>query len=163
MAIHNCADIGENLQKIVKRLLANQNLIKLLYYTDKDPYNNEDLSPVEIQDNVYEKLVKVIPKVGSKENATSIVVVKVESASMNPENSEFRDIVIKIEVFVPLTQWIIKGSNLRPFAILGEVQKSLNGKTVNGLGKMVGGDFDLNFLTEEISCYEQTFYITNYT
>jgi hypothetical protein len=45
---------------------------------------------------------------------------------------------------------------------MGEVQKSLDGKTINGLGKMVGGDFSLNFLTEEISAYEQQFNITTY-
>ena len=78
------------------------------------------------------------------------------------ENEEFENISINIEVFVPLTQWIIKDSNLRPFAIMGEIQKSLNGKTVDGLGRISGGEFSLNFLTEEMSCYEMTFYITTY-
>lgn len=45
---------------------------------------------------------------------------------------------------------------------MGEIQKSLNGKTIDGLGKMIGGDFDLQFLTDEISCYEQTFSLTSY-
>ena len=35
--IKNCRDIGENLQLITKRLIANQTLCKLCYYTDKDP------------------------------------------------------------------------------------------------------------------------------
>ena len=77
-------------------------------------------------------------------------------------NGEFRNVVISVETFVPLTQWIIKDTNLRPFAIMGEIQKSLNGKKIEGLGKMVGGDFALNFLTEEIGAYEQTFIITTY-
>jgi hypothetical protein len=51
---------------------------------------------------------------------------------------------------------------LRPFLILGEIENSLDGKTVNGLGKMTGGDFSLNFLTDEISAYEQNFWITSY-
>jgi hypothetical protein len=51
---------------------------------------------------------------------------------------------------------------LRPFAILGEIEDSLNEKKVNGLGKMIGGDFDLNFITEEMSAYEQVFWITAY-
>ena len=38
----------------------------------------------------------------------------------------------------------------------------INNKKVEGLGKLVGGDFDLNFLTEEISAYEQTFVLTSY-
>ena len=31
------AELGENLQKIVKRLLANDDLVKLLYYEQDDP------------------------------------------------------------------------------------------------------------------------------
>ena len=159
--VRNCADIGENAQKIMKRLLANQNLLKLLYYTDKDPYNHEDLTDEQIQDEVFEKLVKIIPRVGPKETAHSIIAMRVVSGHKG-DNDEFKDVIIAIEVFVPLTQWIIKDIQLRPFAILGEIQKSLNNKTINGLGKLQGGDFDLNFLTDEISCYEQVFYLTSY-
>ena len=61
-----------------------------------------------------------------------------------------------------MTQWIIKNSNLRPFAIMGEIQNSLRGKKIEGLGKMQGGDFDLDFLTEEMTAYLMTFYITSY-
>ena len=46
--------------------------------------------------------------------------------------------------------------------ILGEIQKSLDGKTINGLGKLEGGNFDLNFITDEIASYEMLFNITAY-
>jgi hypothetical protein len=39
MGVRNCREIGENLQKIVTRLMANDRLVNLLYYTDKDPLN----------------------------------------------------------------------------------------------------------------------------
>ena len=161
MGVRNCEELGRNLQKIMNRLLANQNLLKLLYYTDKDPLSHEDFTKEEIREKFFEKLIRIIPKVGPKETANSIVVLRVESGDIK-DNDEFRDFIIKVESFVPMTQWIIKDSNLRPFAILGEIQKSLSGKTINGLGKIVGGDFDLNFVTEEISCYEQGFMITAY-
>ena len=45
---------------------------------------------------------------------------------------------------------------------MGEIQKSLCGKKINGLGKISGGDFSINFLTEEISCYEMSFDIMEY-
>ena len=162
MSVRNCADIGVNAQYIVKRLLANQNLLKLLYYTDKDPLNHEDLTQEQIQNEVFEKLVKIVPRVGPKETAHSIVAVRVARGQGLAQNNEFRNVTIGVEIFVPLTQWIIKDSNLRPFAIMGEIQKSLNGKKIEGLGKMVGGDFTLNFLTEEIGAYEQMFVITAY-
>jgi hypothetical protein len=162
MSVRNCEEIGANLQKIMTRLFANQNLLKLLYYTDKDPYSQPDLTQEQIRKEIYEKLIKITPRVGPKETAHSILVIKVSKGLTDSSNTEFRNISIDVESFVPLTQWIIKDDNLRPFAIMGEIQKSLDGKTINGLGKMVGGDFSLNFLTEEISAYEQRFNITTY-
>ena len=162
MNVRDCADIGVNAQYIVKRLLANQNLLKLLYYTDKDPLSHEDLTPEQIQDEVFEKLVKIVPRVGPKETAHSIVALRIARARGLASNSEFKNVTISLEVFVPMTQWIIKDTNLRPFAIMGEIQKSLNGKKIEGLGKLTGGDFSLNFLTEEISAYEQTYVLTSY-
>ena len=161
-SVRNCTDLGVNAQFIVKRLLANQNLLKLLYYTDKDPLSHEDLTTEQIQNEVFEKLLKIVPRVGPKETAHSIVAIRIARGRGLVTNKEFKNVNISIEIFVPMTQWIIKDTNLRPFAIMGEIQKSLNGKKIEGLGKMVGGDFDLNFLTEEISAYEQTFVITSY-
>lgn len=160
--VRNCADLGVNAQRIIKRLFANQNLLKLLYYTDKDPLAHEDLTEEQIQNEVFEKLIKIVPRVGPKETAHSVVAIRIARGRGLVTNKEFRNINISVEVFVPMTQWIIKDTNLRPFAIMGEIQKSLSGKKIEGLGKMVGGDFDLNFLTEEISAYEQTFIITTY-
>lgn len=162
MAVRNCREIGENLQKIVKRLMANDRLVNLLYYTDKDPLSQPYLTDEQKRKEVYEKLIKIIPRIGPKETAASMVSIRVVGGNKLGSNTEFRNIKIAIETFVPLTQWLIKDTNLRPFAILGEIQESLQGKTVNGLGKIEGGDFELNFLTEEIGTYEQIFWITTY-
>lgn len=162
MNTRNLEDLGINLQKIINRLQSNQNLLKLLYYTDKDPLSHEDLTAQKIQEDVFEKLIKIVPRVGPKETAQSIVSLRVVRGDSNSENNEFRDFQIGIEVFVPLTQWIIKNSNLRPFAIMGQIHKSLNNKTIDGLGKMKGGDFQINFLTDEIGCYEMVYSITSY-
>lgn len=160
--VRNLQELGPNLQKIISRLQTNEDLVKLLYYTDADPLNHPALTQEQIKEEVYEKLIKVIPRVGPKETAQSVVTLRVTRGSNDLENSEFRNITIEFEVFVPLTQWIIKDKNLRPFSILGEIQKSLNNKKVDGLGKLVGGEFELNFLTEEMSCYVTRYRITTY-
>ena len=162
MGIRNSREIGENLQKIVRRLMANDNLVNLLYYTDKDPLSQPHLTEEQKQKEIFDKLIKIIPRVGPKEDAKSLIAIRVVKGSKISSNTEFRDIKIQIEIFVPLTQWYIKDTNLRPFAIMGEIEDSLDKKKINGLGEMRGGDFDLNFLTEEMSAYEQTFWITTY-
>lgn len=160
--VRDLKEIGVNLQKIMRRLLDNQDLVKLLYYTNKDPLYENDLTELQIQKEVYEKLIKIVPRVGPKETANSIISLRVTRGRENPQNGEFQNISIAIEIFVPLTQWFIKDSNLRPFAIMSEIHKSLNNKVINGLGRLQGGDFDLNFLTDEISCYEMNYSIIEY-
>ena len=162
MGVRNCADLGENLYTIYERLSSNKDLVKLLYYTNKDPLSSADLTSEQIKNEVFEKLIKIVPRVGPKETAKSVISIRIARGEQDDSNNEFKVVKICIESFVPLTQWIIKDINLRPFKIMGEIMKSLNGKRINGLGQMVGGDFELNFLTEEISCYQQVFYITTY-
>lgn len=162
MGVRNCTELGENLKTIVKALCANQKLLKYLYYSDKDPLNHPDLDQIVIQKEIMNKLIRIIPKVGPKETAQSVLVIRVANGRRLSENKEFKLISLVVEIFVPLTQWIIKSDNLRPFLILGEIQKSLDGKTINGLGKLEGGNFDLNFITDEIASYEMRFNITAY-
>lgn len=162
MATRNLEDVGPNLQKVVSRLQSNQALLKLLYYTGKDPYSEKDLTKSQIANEIYEKMIKVVPRVGPKETAQSMIVIRMVRGRSNPGNDEFRDFIINIEVFVPLTQWIIKDSNLRPFAIMGEIHKSLKNKTIDGVGKFTGGDFQINFLSDEMSSYEMTYFLTSY-
>ena len=173
MGVRNCRDIGDNLQKVVQRLMADRNLVKLLYYVDKDPLGHDFSDVIGIDkkyityeefcaNEIFEKLIKIVPRVGPKETSASIIALQVVSGFQNSENGEFKNIKIIAETFVPLTQWIVKSDNLRPFLIMGEIQDCLVGKTINGLGKMNGGDFEVNFLTEEISCYEQSFSLISY-
>lgn len=158
----NLEELGLDLQKIVARFQANQNLLKLLYYTGKDPLSEPDLTPAQIKNEVFEKLIKVVPRIGSNETAKSLVTLRVVRARSNTQNDQFKDFEIDIEVFVPLTQWFIKSSNLRPFAIMGQIHKTINNKIIDGFGKVTGGDFQINFLTDEVGSYEMVYYVTNY-
>ena len=165
MAVRNCAEMGENLVRIMKKLISNQNLMKLLYYTDNDPLSHEDWRTTEEKEALFNiafnKLVKIIPIV-KEVNDYSVITITVPTGQLNSNNDEFRDIEINIEVFVPLSTWFINDTNLRLFAILGEIQKTLQNKTVNGLGKITGGDFELEFLTETLAAYKMSFSIITY-
>jgi hypothetical protein len=157
-------ETGSNLIKMMKRLLANKELLRLLMYTDKDPLNPEkpEIKASEAYLNGDNGVVRIIPIIGAKENAQSIITLRVLKGVPSSGNSEFLDIYFAIEIFVPTEQWVIKGDNLRPYAIMGEIQKSLEGKTINGLGTIRGSGFSANFFTEEISAFIMNFRITQY-
>ena len=151
--MRNLQELGINMQKIVAQLLKNQNLLKLLYYNDPDPLQQQDLTNKQIQDEVFNKLIRVIPKVSETDIGRPIVTLVVKDGVIDAENSEVRNIIMDFEIFTPLDYWIIKDNNLRPFAIMGEIQKSLNKKVINGLGLFTCGNFKLSFVTTEISDY----------
>lgn len=158
-------ELGGNLQKIMKRLLANQNLLRYLMYTDPDPLSSDkpNIDPRDAYLNGDNGVVRIIPVIGYKDDSTSNITLKVSKGVPSQDNSEFLDIYFAIEIFVPTTQWIIINTNLRPYAIMGEIQKSLEGKYINGLGKIKGSGFSVNFFTEEISAFLMTFKITQYS
>lgn len=160
--VRKLADLGINLQKIMERLTANKNLLKLLYYTDKDPLGKPDLTEAQIRNEIDEKLILMVPRIGPFETSQSRLSIRVVSGVTNSENDEFQAYRFDIEIFTPLTNWFIKDQNLRPFAIMSEVKKSLQGKEIQGLGKIRGGDFQINFQTEEMSCYEMNFWFDLY-
>ena len=162
MGVRNCRELGENLQKIVKRLMANDRLVNLLYYEGKDPLGCPFLTEDQKKKEVFNKLIKIIPRIDPKVDVKSVISIRVVNGTKIAQNNEFRNIQIIIEVIVPFTQWIINDSNLRPFAILGEIQESLDGKRINGLGQLQGGDFEENFLTNEASSYIQSFELVSY-
>jgi hypothetical protein len=162
MGARNCEELGISLQKIVSRLMENNELINLLYYEDIDPFSQLPLTKEEKQERIYNKLVRIIPNVGALENSKSLIAVYINKGTKNINNPEFKQIQLFVDVFTPYNQWIIKDSNLRPFAILGQIQKSLDNKIINGLGKLIGGDFELTLLTNEVSCYRQIFNLIEY-
>lgn len=162
MGVRNCEDLGENMQKIVRHLMKNDELIKLLYYTEKNPYDMPNLTDEQKKQLIFNKLIKYVPRVPSKTTAQSEVVVYIVRGTSLKQNREFKDVRINIEVFVPITQWAIQDTNLRPFAILGQIQKSLDGLTINGLGRLDGGDFELQYITDEMSNYVQYWSLNSY-
>ena len=162
MGVRNCQEMGINLQKIVSRLIANDELVNLLYYEDENPLAGIPLTKEIKQKEIFEKLIKTVPRVGTKDTAKSVIVVYIQGANKTPGNKEFKNVRILVDVIVPLTQWYIKDSNLRPFAILGRIQESLDNKTINGLGQISGGNFELNFVTDDVICYQQVYEIIEY-
>lgn len=153
-------ELGPNLKNIVKRLLANQNLLKLLWYTDKDPLNSDkvEITSQQAYGHGNDSIIRIVPIIGYKEDPKSIITIKVLKG--DSLNSDYIELYLSLEIFVPIEQWVIKGDNLRPYAIMGEIQKSLNGKEINGLGKINCDNFYINFLTEEMSAYAMDFTIT---
>lgn len=153
----NCGqEFGPNLIKLAKKLLANQNLCKLLVNTDLDPLNPELHPDIDNTMELLHKNIRVVPLVTPDDETTTSKVVLVYTGSMLSEdnkNYDHENITIQAYVYVPYKEWLITGDSIRPFAIMAEVRKSLQNKRINGLGEIRYEGFDLSSLTNQMGSY----------
>lgn len=149
-------EIGENLIKVCKKLLRNQNLCKLLVYTDLEPLSHPDLSQtIELMN----RNIAVVPGTVATDESTESQLVVLFSSGGVTENPDNESLHLMIYVYVPYVNWLIAGNQLRPFAIMAEVRKSLQNRRINGLGEIRYDGFCINSLTDQMGSYTLEFYI----
>lgn len=155
---------GKNLIRITKKLLKNQNLCRLLVNTDLDPLN-KDKHPENINGmDLFQKNILVVPFLDSENQSTeSKLVLYYSSGEVSNSNSDNENLSFIINVFCPFKEWRIAGDDLRPYAIMSEIRKSLQDKRINGLGEIRYEGFSLETLTEEMSCYTMEFYLNAFS
>lgn len=155
---------GRNMIKICKKLIKNQDLLKLLINTDKDPLNSRT-HPDEIDGmSLLNKNIRMVPLllIDDQRTTSKLVIIYDEGniSSLNPDNENMS---LLINVYCPFEEWPIAGDDLRPFAIMAEIRKTLDGVRINGLGEIRYLGFSLSTLTEELGSYTMRFVINAFS
>ena len=155
---------GRNLTKICKKLFKNENLCRLLVNTDLDPLN-KDKHPEQINGmELFQKNIRVVPLLRDDEQTTeSKIILFYDSGDINSSNSDNENLSFVINVYCPFKEWRITGDDLRPYAIMSEIRKSLQDTRINGLGEIRYEGFELSTLTEEMSAHTMRFYINAFS
>lgn len=130
--------IQKDLEIITNKMMKNERLKRLLYYTTNDaldrPKLNEDQSL-----ELFKKNIKIIPKLYIDGSVLSYVIISFDNFTSNAENPEFRDNIISFDIICHFDQWDLKDFQLRPYMIAAEIDSMLDGKHLTGIG-------DLQFL-----------------
>ena len=151
-------EFGKNLIKIAKSLLKNQNLLKLLVNTDVDPLGAQHKDIENPMKDIFGKQIRVVPLVEAvDETTTSKLVIVYAGGTVYDDNAKNERSTILVYVYSPFEEWLITGDNLRPHAIMAEIRKSLQNKTINGLGEIRYDGFDLSSLTKNVGSYVMRF------
>ena len=66
---------------------------------------------------------------------------------------------MELLIYTPLSTWIINDENLRPFLVMSEIEESLKDKRMNGVGTLKYKGFEIQTLTDTLSCYKMEFLI----
>lgn len=125
----------KDLSLIVNKLLNNQRLCKMLYYTQKDCLNAEDLTMQE-RLTLINKQIKIVPRLYIDENCPIYIIVTFNNFSPNMTNSEFRDCLINFDIICHPDHWNLGNFQLRPHKIAGEIDAMINGQKLTGIGEI---------------------------
>lgn len=147
----NFAQIEQELEMIIEKFVENQNLLKLLYYNDKNALEKEDITDEKILNEILRQNIKIIPEVKIPERQNSFIIITFDSYEKNYSNPEFIDNTIYIDVLCPLDEDILKMNKymLRPQLIMSEIQKEIAESRLTGIGKV---EFN-NALTLNLGTY----------
>lgn len=125
--------VEKDLSIILEKIMSNQRLLKLLYYTNKDCLKGADLTPAQVVSMINNQ-IRIVPVVNASEACPNYIVVTFGSFTKNGHNPEFRDNHIMFDIVCNPDHWILNNFQLRPLKIAGELDKMFKDKHLTGIG-----------------------------
>lgn len=133
--------VEKDLSQITEKILKNDKLLKLLYYTQPDCLKAPNLTQVEKM-SLLNKQIRIIPKLNITTNCPIYIVITLGNFIPNETNPQFRDCVLSIDILCHPDHWNLGNFSLRPYRIAGELDSDLDEAQFSGIGKLqfMGGD-----------------------
>lgn len=155
MAVRNSVEVGTILTKMVLQLSKDQELCRLLCYTDPNPFSTEkkDLNGFEL----IGKNFLVVPQVNAQDFNTASKIVFVVPKVPVEDNLQFKELNLSILIYTPYKSWLINNEQLRPFSIIGRIEALLPGKRYESLGEIKYDGYVLQTIDDNISVYRMDF------
>lgn len=127
--------VEKDMNIIVDRIMKNDRLKKMLFYTSRDCLNRPKLTEDETIE-LFGKNIKIVPKLYVDEGVLNYLFIHFNNFVPNPLNSQFRDNLISFEIVCHYNQWQMKDFELRPFKIAGEIDSMFDGQHLTGIGEL---------------------------
>lgn len=133
--------LEKDLGFIVRKMLSNNNLKKLLYYTDKNCLSLPNLDEKQTLELI-DKHIRIEPKQNVSKDAHSYIYMVFDDFVPNATNPSFRNNLIIFNIVCHYDDWNLGDFQLRPYKIAGEIDAMFNGKNEFGIGEfqLVGGE-----------------------
>ena len=127
--------INKDLDIIINRILKNERLQKLLYYSVNNPLEQKVLNEDE-QLELVSKNIKIVPKLYIDGSVMNYIIISFDNFIPNATNPEFRDNVISFDIICHFDQWQLNDFNLRPYRIAAELDSIFNNTHLTGIGTL---------------------------
>ena len=127
--------VEKDMEIITNKMLKNERLKKLLFYTTKDALDKSNIGE-DASLELFGKNIKLVPKLYIDGSVLTYIIISFDNFTLNASNPEFRDNIITFDVICHFDQWQLKGFELRPYRIAAELDSMFNGKHLTGIGNL---------------------------
>ena len=124
--------INKDMKLLVDKIVSNDRLCKLLYYTDKEALNKPVLTDDQ-KISLFNKQIRIVPKMYVDTPVLNYIIITFDNF-IPSENPEFRDNIIEFDIVCHFDQWQLKDFDLRPYRIAAELDTMLNKQRLTGIG-----------------------------
>lgn len=132
---------------IVDKVMKNENLKKLLYYTTPNCMSKPNLTEDQTID-LFGKQIKIVPKLQVDGEVLNYVIVSFDNFTPT-DSEEWRDNIIEFDVICHFDQWQLGDFKLRPYRIAAEIDSMFNDKKLTGIGTLKFLGANQMILTDE--------------
>ena len=127
--------VDKDMNLIISKLLENDRLKKLLYYTSNDALARPRVTDEQMVEMVG-KNIKNVPKLYVDGSILNYVIINFDNFTPNKKNPEFRDNIVEFDIICHFDQWNLKDFSLRPYKIAAEIDGMLDGRHLTGIGEL---------------------------
>lgn len=127
--------VEKDLSLIVDRMMKNERLKKLIYYSVPNALEQPSV-PQEEAIKMLNSQIKIVPKVYIDKPEFCYVLISCSSFIENFTNPEFRNNTIVFTILCHFDQWNLGNFKLRPYAIAAELDSMFNNKHLTGIGEI---------------------------
>lgn len=125
---------GKDLQLILEKLIENENIAKLLYYGEKDALSKPNLTPT-VKLSMINDYIRAVPVLPKDYEAKNYIIVQFDSFSASSTDPMvYRDFILTFDIFCNAQNWILDNYQLRPYAIMNEIDRMFNISKLNSSG-----------------------------
>ena len=96
--------VEKDMEIITNKILKNERLKRLLYYTTKDALDKPDKGE-DASLELFGKNIKIVPKLYIDGSVLNYIIISFDNFTPNATNPEFRDYIIEFDFICHFDQW----------------------------------------------------------
>lgn len=126
--------VDKDLEIITTWMMKDDNLCKILYYTDRDALSRPALSEKQ-KAGMIGKQIKIVPKIYVDGSVLAYVIISMDNF-VPSGNPQFRNNIISFDIICHFDQWQLQDFQLRPYRIAASLDSLFNNQHLTGIGEL---------------------------